>query len=155
MRVSSNAASAASHVAGEMLRLVSANTEEAGAPIAVLGIAPGALRLLLVDARGNPEIGADTFATMLDVVHGVQISRAGVEGKEEQFCTLRLSLEVMIDEAARFSASSLSLLRHINSKRSTSTELTDTTAYLTHLLDAHRTLVRHREPDWQQVQVVP
>ena len=142
LRVSSNAASAASHVAGEMLRLVSANTEEAGGPIAVLGIAPGALRLLLVDARDNPEIGADTFATMLDVVDGVQnLTRAGVEGKEEQFCTLRLSLEVMIDEAARFSASSLSLLRHINSKRSTSTELTDTTAYLTHLLDAHRTLI--------------
>ena len=101
LRVSSNAASAASHVAGEMLRLVSANTE-AGGPIAVLGTAPGALRLLLVDARGNPEIGADTFATMLDVVHGVQnLTRAGVEGKEEQFCTLRLSLEVMIDEAAQ------------------------------------------------------
>ena len=77
---------------------------------------------------------------MLDVVDGVQnLTRAGVEGKEEQFCTLRLSLEVMIDEAARFSASSLSLLGP-STQSGQQVELTDTTAYLTHLL-MHRTLI--------------
>ena len=140
-RISSNAASAASYVAGEMLRLIGADTV-AGEPIAALGIAPGALRVLLVHARENPKNGAETFEQMLDVVSGVKnLTRAGVEGKEEQFRNLRLSLEVMIDEAARFSASSLGLLRHINSKPSNNKEqVTDTTAYLIDLLDAHRTL---------------